>query len=197
MESQPDGSAAMTIPVLEMVGFLDAVERATILRALESSPSAPAPVYGTGQTGHVDERTRRVTTMTAPSDVERLVAAHLDTCRDAIGAHFGRILTSCEPLQFLRYREGDCFVAHQDGNTPMIRDSTIERKVSVVIFLNEPSDYEGGALLLHGKYPNWTDRRAAASDAGTLVAFPSETTHEVTPVTRGERWTVVSWFRGP
>jgi predicted 2-oxoglutarate/Fe(II)-dependent dioxygenase YbiX len=30
---------------------------------------------------------------------------------------------------------------------------------------------------------------------GTLVAFPSETTHEVTPITHGERLSIVSWYR--
>ena len=30
---------------------------------------------------------------------------------------------------------------------------------------------------------------------GTLVAFRAETTHEVTPVTRGERYAIVSWYR--
>jgi SM-20-related protein len=30
---------------------------------------------------------------------------------------------------------------------------------------------------------------------GTLVAYRAETTHEVTPVTHGERFTIVSWFR--
>jgi len=28
-----------------------------------------------------------------------------------------------------------------------------------------------------------------------LVAFRSETTHEVTPVTHGERYSIASWFR--
>ena len=32
-------------------------------------------------------------------------------------------------------------------------------------------------------------------EPGTLVAFRSETTHEVTPVTHGERYSIVSWFR--
>jgi SM-20-related protein len=30
---------------------------------------------------------------------------------------------------------------------------------------------------------------------GTLVAYRAETTHEVTPVTHGERFTIASWFR--
>ncbi|MCA1578026.1 MAG: 2OG-Fe(II) oxygenase [Acidobacteria bacterium] len=32
-------------------------------------------------------------------------------------------------------------------------------------------------------------------ERGTLIAFRAETTHEVTPVTHGERYSMVSWFR--
>ena len=32
-------------------------------------------------------------------------------------------------------------------------------------------------------------------EPGTLVAFRSETTHEVTPVTHGERFSIASWYR--
>jgi SM-20-related protein len=31
-------------------------------------------------------------------------------------------------------------------------------------------------------------------ETGALIAFPSEMLHEVTPITRGERFTIVSWF---
>ena len=36
---------------------------------------------------------------------------------------------------------------------------------------------------------------ARSTTAGTLVAFRAEKTHEVTAVTRGERFTVVTWYR--
>jgi hypothetical protein len=34
--------------------------------------------------------------------------------------------------------------------------------------------------------------RAARGEAGTLVAFRAETTREVTPVTHGERYSIIS-----
>ena len=88
------------------------------------------------------------------------------------------------------------FVAHQDGNTPLLHDDTRFRRISVVLFLSEPESYGGGALLFHGRYPDFDTRHEVAAAPGTLVAFRSETTHEVTPVTRGERFTIVSWWRG-
>ena len=74
-------------------------------------------------------------------------------------------------------------------------------KISIVIFLNpqwaEPTDgaYGGGSLLLHGNYPDYDQRVAATGDPGTLVAFRAQTTHEVTPVAFGQRYTIVSWYR--
>jgi len=32
-------------------------------------------------------------------------------------------------------------------------------------------------------------------ETGLLVAFAAETLHEVSPVTSGERFTIISWFR--
>ena len=37
----------------------------------------------------------------------------------------------------------------------------------------------------------------SAKAKGTLIVFPSDTYHQVTPVTRGERRSLVSWFHDP
>lgn len=176
--------------MMEIHGFLDERSCAAIVATLRSGAAAPAPVYGSSAGGAVDLRTRRVSRIEAPDAVADPLFATLMARKDEIGTRFGRALTSCEPLQFLHYREGDFFVAHQDGNTPLIRDSSSGRKVSVVVFLNDPAEYEGGSLVLHRE-----QRIPVRAPAGTLVAFPSETTHEVTPLSRGERFTAVTWYR--
>lgn len=170
-------------------GFLDPKAVEELLSDLRVSSGAAATVYG--GTKPVESYVRR-TTRVEPSPASRdLVLARLQAERDAIAAHFGIALGEIDEPQFLRYDVGDFFVAHQDGNTPSIRDFTLTRRVSVVLFLN-PADYAGGELLLHGSYP---EKHAVEAAAGALVAFRSETTHEVTPVTRGVRFTVASWYR--
>lgn len=67
--------------------------------------------------------------------------------------------------------------------------------MSVVVFLSEESAYSGGSLVLHGPYPDFEKRHPVPAAPGSLIAFPSETTHEVTPMTGGQRYTIVSWFR--
>jgi predicted 2-oxoglutarate/Fe(II)-dependent dioxygenase YbiX len=59
-----------------------------------------------------------------------------------------------------------------------------------------PGAYGCGELVFHGSYDRPPERVAAPSvTPGTLVAFRSETTHEVTIVTHGVRYSIASWYR--
>ena len=59
----------------------------------------------------------------------------LTAYREKIEEYFKVSLSGCEDPQFLRYRVGDFFVAHQDGNTGLVRlDTDRSRRISVSIF---------------------------------------------------------------
>ncbi len=180
----------LTIPDFLGKGACD-----TIVEAIRRAPAEAAAIYGTSAEAAYNPHIRKVRKADVPErivlPVKVLVRKHLK----AIGAHFGYELKKIEPLQFLHYVAGDFFVAHQDGNTPLIPDDTLGRRVSVSIFLNGKNEYEGGRLLLHGAHPNWEHRDDVSGGTGTLVAFRSETTHEVTPITSGERFAIVTWLR--
>jgi SM-20-related protein len=190
------------IELFEINDFLDAAARGKILAEIRTGASAPATVYGIESGGAVEPVVRKVSRVEVSYETRKLVRELLFDCREKIGKHFGVTLDECEEPQFLRYRAGDFFVAHQDGNTPGIYDESRFRKISIVIFLNAQSaeplsdTYQGGELVFHGRYPNYSYRRAAEPQPGKLVAFRAETTHEVIPVSGGERFTIVSWYRG-
>lgn len=183
-------------------GFFDAQQSSELVAELAIAPEAPATLYGRSQAGAVDERVRKVARLSPSQETVARVTRRLVEARAGIAAHFGISLTSCEEPQFLRYREGDFFVAHQDGNTGMLlTDKEQSRKVSVVIFLSrqsemfEPGAYGGGSLV----FSEWRAGRtqgchSLSPDPGTLVAFASDTTHEVTPVAWGDRYSIVSWY---
>ena len=184
--------------------FLEQPLLQRVLAEVRSAEGEPSPVYGGKSPTEVNVRVRSAKNLLVSDDVRTVVTGLLAGAQDRMAAHFGVALGGFEPPQFLRYETGDFFVAHQDGNTPIIRDQTLDRRVSVVIFLNAPSleptegAYGGGALTLHGQYPRFEDREVVPAAAGLLAAFRSETTHEVTPVTHGFRYTIVSWYRaGP
>ena len=162
---------------------------------------APATVYGTSSSGAVNENVRRTLRHTLSQNSVDYVSRRILEYKHEVAKHFSLTLSDCEEPQFLRYRVGDFFVAHQDGNTGMLKLATENRRVSLVIFLNGQSEspqddgYCGGSLVFH----DWrvgarTPPLHMAGDAGTLVAFRSETTHEVTPVTHGERLSIACWY---
>ena len=195
--SAREGTAGLDLFVER--GFLDASTLAEVLAAVRASQGRPATIYGRGDSGAVDARVRRTTRLSPPAEVEELVRRLLLSRMSAAEEHFGMGLEELEEPQFLRYEAGDYFVAHQDGNTGMLRSEQEERKVSVVLFLNSqsetpgPNAYGGGSLLFHPRGASEPFRLTA--EAGTLVAFRAETTHEVEPVTHGERFTIASWYR--
>jgi SM-20-related protein len=124
-----------------------------------------------------------------------VVRLELHESKSEIEEHFGIELYDCEEPQFLRYRVGDFFVAHQDGNTGMLRLDQENRRISIVILLTASGAFIGGDLVLHD-YRNKVFRKPfSGKRAGTLVAFRSETTHEVTPIISGERLSIACWYR--
>ena len=185
-----------------VASFFDAKTCGEIISELRRSPDSSATVYGRGDSGAVDERVRKAARVMPSSETVELVTRRLRDCRDEVGAHFGIMLSLCEEPQFLRYRVGDFFVAHQDGNTGMLLSEREQsRKISSIIFLNDQSEtpegeaYCGGSLV----FSDWRAKPGPKElrlpgEAGTLVTFRSETTHEVLPVTHGERYSIVSWF---
>jgi SM-20-related protein len=183
-------------------GFFDAETCRDLITELRGSPAAPAVTYGQGGPGSVNERVRKVARLIPSRKTIEQVTRRLVDYREKVGEHFGISLSGCEEPQFLRYRVGDFFVAHQDGNTGLVRlDTDQSRRISVSIFLNrqsespdtpEPDAYCGGSLV----FSDWRAGREfpLEGETGTLVAFRAETTHEVIPVTHGERYAIVSWY---
>tara|TARA_B100001057_G_C22772362_1_gene920147 strand:- start:468 stop:1238 length:771 start_codon:yes stop_codon:yes gene_type:complete len=73
------------------------------------------------------------------------------------------------------------------------------RKLSMTINLNKPGEYEGGNLKFDygphasGKrYHECTEIRPQ----GSVIVFPSYIYHQVTPVTKGTRYSLVLWTLG-
>ena len=189
------------IDLLTINNYLNAAACDEIVAALKSASGGPATVYSRDELGGVDSRVRRATRLVVPTETRERVVRQLWEGKSEIEEHFGIALNEPEEPHFLRYEVGDFFVAHQDGNTPLIVDQTRHRKISIVIFLNSqsnepaPGTYGDGALVLHGPYSDLDFRQPITPAPGALVAFRAETTHEVVPVTHGERYTIVSWYR--
>ena len=93
-----------------------------------------------------------------------------------------------EGFQFTRY---DAPTGHYGMHTDRTFNGAV-RKLSLTIQLSSPKDYEGGelALQLGG------DANLMPKDLGKMVVFPSYVLHEVRPVTKGTRYSLVAWVTG-
>jgi len=67
------------------------------------------------------------------------------------------------------------------------------RKLSISIQLTDPEEYEGGELKL---YDGEEEGIIVNKTQGTLIIFPSYVLHEVMPLTKGERNSLVTWVTG-
>lgn len=97
----------------------------------------------------------------------------------------------CEDLQFTEYyaSENGHYDWHQDSGP----NTSAPRKMSIVIQLSDPADYEGGELqILASREPINVDKKL-----GLATVFPSFMLHRVTPVTKGTRRSLVAWIAGP
>jgi PKHD-type hydroxylase len=101
-------------------------------------------------------------------------------------------LTMIEILQFTYYtaEENGYYKSHVDPNNWNLPHN---RKLSIVVQLSDPSEYEGGELRLYTSY----DPIVIKKELGLVVSFPSYTLHEVSPLTKGERYSLVAWVHGP
>lgn len=95
-----------------------------------------------------------------------------------------------EDFQYTVYGpENDHYTWHMDKG----RMGSSPRKLSLVLQLSDPSEYDGGDLEI------WTgtEPRVLDKTKGYVHAFPSFIMHRVTPVTRGIRKSLVIWVAGP
>jgi SM-20-related protein len=185
--------------------FLDAQICRDLIEEARSAPTTRAPVYIKGSDEVIHETVRKTTSFHPSDETLSRIHQRLLAQKSALETHFGLSLTDCEQPQFLRYESGDFFVRHQDGNTEQLEfDHLRIRRISLIVFLNdhavEPAEncYSGGALNLYDKDNMPPDGPAPFplfGETGLLVAFVAETMHEVAPVTSGERFTIITWFR--
>lgn len=95
-----------------------------------------------------------------------------------------------EGFQLTKYDKGDLYREHMDAGV----GGVIPRKLSAVVQLTDESTYEGGNLeLICGS----VSKTLADRKQGSVTIFPSFFVHRVNEVTKGTRYSLVSWVCGP
>lgn len=97
------------------------------------------------------------------------------------------------PPLFNRYSVGQSYGGHIDGAVRPV-DGTPHRvraDLSATVFLADPSDYDGGELVIG----DGSGEQHVRLPAGDMVLYSAGTVHRVTPVTRGVRFAAFFWIQ--
>lgn len=102
-------------------------------------------------------------------------------------------LTEIEDIQYSEYNSEtrDMYKSHSDDGYSF----NLFRKLSISIQLSNPSEYEGGELRFYRN--TISEYSVAPKEKGSIIIFPSFVIHEVTPITKGLRKSLVAWVQGP
>ncbi|HEX6958279.1 MAG TPA: Fe2+-dependent dioxygenase [Ferrovibrio sp.] len=95
------------------------------------------------------------------------------------------------PPRFNLYREGMYYGDHVDNAIMGGQDDKIRVDMSFTIFMNDPSEYDGGELVIKTSLGS----NSYKLPAGHMIVYPTYYFHEVKPVLRGERLACVTWLQ--
>lgn len=108
---------------------------------------------------------------------------------------FGFDINYLREIQYTTYKADNLGKYDWHHDTFWANPRAFDRKVSIVIQLSDGAEYEGGDFQFDSEIP--APDATLLRNRGAVVVFPSFLIHQVTPVTRGTRRSLVSWAEGP
>lgn len=181
--------------VVSPEGLKELVEHA------KSSPEQDLSVFDADETNKSGETKWRVDRKTRDTQIiefgplfPKIEQLFREAVKNVINPFYNVEVSSSEVPQLLSYGIGGHYKPHIDGEsiwvTPKgekIWKKSTDRDLSTVLFLND--DFEGGDFI----FPDLNVR--VRPKPGMMVCFPSNHhyTHGVEPVTRGHRYSIVTW----
>jgi PKHD-type hydroxylase len=97
---------------------------------------------------------------------------------------------STQPL-FNRYGQGMQYGPHVDAAVMGAGVNPVRSDIAITVFLSDPRSYDGGELVvnLNGLIGQFK------LEAGSAIAYPANTLHHVSAVTRGVRDAAIIWVQ--
>jgi len=97
------------------------------------------------------------------------------------------------PPLFNRYAGGQAYGGHVDGAIRPVLGTPhrVRTDLSATLFLSEPSEYDGGDLVVQ----DLAGETRVKFPAGDMVLYPGTSVHRVEPVTRGVRLASFFWIQ--
>lgn len=183
------------VPVVTFFKHFSPPEIDEIIRVGQSKVLVQGQIGGTTEEIVTDLNYRNVLTSPleyndAPWLFDRMVGAIASCNRDFWSFDIGGLF---ENMNFLQYDSDAEKPGKYDWHQDIGNGFSSLRKISTVTQLSEITDYDGGRLHIFSN----ADNECVNNERGTTLMFPSYLPHCVTPLTRGRRFSLVSWVTGP
>ena len=107
---------------------------------------------------------------------------------NSLNFHYNLSDEDKELAQISKYSVGEFYGEHRDFG----KNDSLTRKLSLTVQLSDENSYEGGDLIFYGG--SIGDK--APRGRGSVIVFDSRVFHEITPITRGVRYSLVKWYHG-
>ena len=148
-----------------------------------------------GGAGYENIRSTKVAWMPRATNTEKLYRRLEDAVLELNARFFRFDLSGLADLQYAVYGgpEGGHFDWHKDYGRDPSDPRQEPRKLTLSLQLSDASDYEGCELQARGGHQVDT----APKTRGSLIAFPANVLHQVTPIRSGIRRALVIWAVGP
>lgn len=179
-------------PVMTVTGFFSNEELHKLKEQLSLLKTEPAFIGGTtdvNETSKIRKSNIRFITEKEFSWVfDKLVIA----IKYVNSINYNKMLYGIEPLQYTEYDSeyNGFYATHVDDNVKGITIG-MTRKLSFTMQLSDETEYAGGDVLIH------SGNSVVSKKFGDITFFDSLIPHEVTPVTKGLRKSLVGWVIGP
>jgi|TARA_R100001509_G_scaffold165674_1_gene148795 PKHD-type hydroxylase len=97
-----------------------------------------------------------------------------------------------EDVKLLKYNIGGKYKWHTDVGSK----ETSTRKLTAIVQLSDEQDYEGGDLEFGITDELGENNYVATKKQGSIIVFPSFLSHRVIPITKGTRYSLLTWMNG-
>ena len=145
------------------------------------------PVIGMGDDTSINLNIRNVNRLCLPQN--QGIGATLTSIGLNTNQMFWKFdITHSNQTEFLMYDINGKYETHTDT---FHQHGSETRKITVLAFLND--DFEGGKFYIQNSHNRFYPRQ----QKGDVIIFPSFMPHGVEPVTKGVRYSVVTWMVGP
>ena len=106
--------------------------------------------------------------------------------------YFNYDVEGIDKLRFLKYGIGGRYEWHTDYG----RHECSMRKLTGIIQLSDSNDYEGGDFEFGLTDTEGSGLLKGNRNKGCLLVFPSFLSHRVAPLTKGKRYSIITWLEG-